>query len=264
MEFNLLEEKMINILKDLKENYHLIGIKSEPSAEKMSFESVLRLKELSNISGLDLTIKIGGCEALRDVYETRNLNAAAIVAPMIESVYSAKKFIKTVQAVFPQNKIRKYINIETQTGVQCLEDILESAISENIDGIVFGRTDMCASLGLTCADVNNDIILEIAEQTALISRKNNKDFIIGGSVSSKSIPFFKNISKIGLSGFETRKLIFDTKNGFENNISEGIEKAIEFELMLIENKKNYGETISPEDIKRIEILNRRCVKTINI
>ena len=62
---------MIDILIDLKNSYHAIGIKAEFEAEGTRLEEALRLKDIVSKAGLDLTIKIGGCEAIKDMYEAK-------------------------------------------------------------------------------------------------------------------------------------------------------------------------------------------------
>ena len=88
---NLLEKKMVETLLDLKENHHVLGIKAEFEAEGTRLEEALRLKEVVTKAGLDLTIKIGGCEAIKDMYDARTIGVAAIVAPMIETPYAKEK-----------------------------------------------------------------------------------------------------------------------------------------------------------------------------
>ena len=56
---NTLEKKMVDTLKDLRENHHVVGIKAEFEAEGTRLEEALRLKEVVTKAGLDLTIKIG-------------------------------------------------------------------------------------------------------------------------------------------------------------------------------------------------------------
>jgi hypothetical protein len=91
----------------------------------------------------------------------------------------------------------------------------------------------------------------IAEKTHQLK----KEFIIGGRVNNLSLPFFNQLPKEYLSGFETRKVIFDAQKALaDKNIEAGIQKAIDFELMWIQNKLNYNEKVQDEDLKRIEIL----------
>ena len=66
---NNLEKKMLETLKDLKANHHVIGIKAEFEAEGTRLEEALRLKEVVTLAGLDLIIKVGGCEAIKDMFD---------------------------------------------------------------------------------------------------------------------------------------------------------------------------------------------------
>ena len=48
-------------------------------------EEAMRLKEVVSGAGLGLTMKVGGCEAVRDMYEARVIGVERIVGPMVES-----------------------------------------------------------------------------------------------------------------------------------------------------------------------------------
>ena len=80
---NLTERKMVDILRDLKEHHDVVGVKAEFEAEGTRMDEALRLKEVLMKADLGLTLKIGGCEALRDMYEARVVGVSRIVAPMI-------------------------------------------------------------------------------------------------------------------------------------------------------------------------------------
>ena len=82
---NELERKMVLQLQDLRENHHVIGVKAEFEAEGTRLEEAMRLKDVVSSAGLSLTIKVGGCEALRDMYEARVIGVERVVGPMVES-----------------------------------------------------------------------------------------------------------------------------------------------------------------------------------
>src|ERR1043165_426399 len=98
---NLVERKMVDILTDLRENHHCEGVKAEFEAEGTRLEEALRLKEVVTKAGIDLTIKIGGCEALKDMYDARSIGVTRIVGPMIETAYALKKFLACANIAFP-------------------------------------------------------------------------------------------------------------------------------------------------------------------
>src|ERR1035437_6540132 len=121
---NNLEKKMVKALIDLRENHNVIGVKAEFEAEGTRMEEAFRLKEVITRAGLDLTIKIGGCEAIKDMYEERVIGVSRIVAPMIETPYALKKYLTATKLVFPADEYEEVeflINIETIDGYNNLE-----------------------------------------------------------------------------------------------------------------------------------------------
>ena len=263
---NTLEKKMVDTLLDLKENHHVVGIKAEFEAEGTRLEEALRLKEVVTRAGLDLTIKIGGCEAVKDMYDARTIGVSTIVAPMIESPYAVKKYLQATKMAFPEDERKEMkflINIETIYGFNHLEEILSNDYAKDLTGIVFGRTDMTGSLGMNKDDINHDIIFNYAEKIANITKKYNKELVIGGGVSAMSLPFFKKLPPGALNRFETRKVIFNAQSALNNSDADkGILKAVGFELMWIKNKQNFYNAISQEDLKRIEVLESRYKDSI--
>lgn len=260
---NSLEQQMMALLTDLKENYGAIGAKAEFEEEGASFEDALRLKEMLMPAALDLTIKIGGCKAIKEMYEVKKIGAKAIVAPMIETCYAAKEYFKALKSVFLQGElqnIESFINIETITGYLNFDEIISLPEMKELSGIVFGRGDMVRSLGLTKDEINSDEMLEFSSSLARKTYKYSKKFIIGGGVSSRSLPFFKKLPENCLNKIETRKIIFDAQKLLKSdNAKEGILKAIEFELMWIKNKQDFYKVVNDYDSQRIITL-QNCYK----
>ena len=261
---NSLELKMVDTLKDLKENHHVTGVKAEFEAEGTRLEEALRLKEVVTRAGFDLTIKIGGCEAIKDMYDARTIGVSAIVAPMIETPYAMKKYVKATRFVFPDDErcdINFLINVETITGFNNLDDIVSADEFSEIGGIVLGRVDMTGSMGLTREDINSDEIFSIANIISEKIMKVDKDLVIGGGVSAHSLPFFKKLPY--LSRFETRKIIFDARSALNDaNADKGILKAVGFELMWLKNKREFYGMIFKEDEARLQMLEARYKKLI--
>lgn len=258
---NLLEKKMVEALIDLRENHHVAGVKAEFEAEGTRLEEAMRLKEVVTRAGLNLNIKIGGCEAIKDMYEARVVGVNKIIAPMIETPYALKKYIQATQLVFPDiehQETKFYVNIETITGYENFDDMLKIPEAKYLNGIVLGRVDMTGSMGLTREDINDDRILEIAKVLSKKAKALNLDMIIGGGVSAYSLPFFKELGEGMLDYFETRKVVFSVKEALKDkNADKGILKAVGFELMWLKNKRDFYGMIFKEDEQRLAMLEYR-------
>ena len=263
---NLLEQKMCDTLKDLKENHHVIGIKAEFEAEGTRMEEALRLKEVVTKAGLDLFIKIGGCEAIKDMFDARTIGVKGIVGPMIETDYAMSKYVKAAHFVFPAEELEAMellINVETKTGIQYLDAMIANPYFKEITGVVLGRVDMTASMGLTREDINSEPIFEIAQIVCKKMQKAGKKMVIGGGVSAHSLPFFSRLPAGALTKFETRKIIFDAQQSLQDkNADKGILKAVGFELMWLKNKRDFYGMIYKEDAARIDMLEARYKKLI--
>ena len=89
---NSTEDKMIEILKILKKDYGVIAVKSEFETEGSRKDELTKLRDIISKSNLKMYIKIGGCEAIRDLDDCKILGADGIMAPMIETEFAASKF----------------------------------------------------------------------------------------------------------------------------------------------------------------------------
>lgn len=257
---NPAEKEMTNALIELKEHYFAVGIKAGYEDEGTSYEDLVLLKNVADNANLNLSLKTGGCGALRDIYDAERIGISAIVAPMIESVYALKKYVKTIKLAIPEQKTKNmkfYINIETKNGLKYLDEILDCEDSKFLNGVILGRTDLIESLGINESSTNSEIILNIAKETATKVHCHSKEFIIGGGVSPLSIPFFRELPENHLTRYETRKVIFDAQKALTGKDAEcGIKKALEFELLWLKNKKEC-HSITTEETKRINILESR-------
>lgn len=256
---------MIEMLKDLKANYGVTGVKAEFEAEGTRMEELMRLKEIAMLSGVELTLKIGGCEAVRDIHDARHFGVQNLVAPMIESPFALQKYVNSIQSFFPKDeasRIRFLINIETIHAFKNFDEILESPSFDAIDGIVIGRGDLTESLGLDRTQVNSEEVFQITNSILKRTKEKGKSTMIGGGVGLDSLNFLRNLSTGTLDGFETRKVCFSCPKALNPEIAEeGIEGALKFELAWLSNKSNYYKTISLEDQKRIDALSKKLPKS---
>lgn len=262
---NKLEKRMVDVLKDLKENHQVVGVKAEFEAEGTRLEEALRLKEIVTKAGLELTIKIGGCEAIKDMYDARAIGVSQIVAPMIESPYALKKYLSAVKLAFPQEEretVSFLINIETIDGYRRFSDMLSIPELGQLKGIVFGRVDMTGSLGMSREEVNSPEMLKIAERLFMQAKEKSLECVIGGGVSKELLAFIGQLPPGFVDRYETRKVIFQCPEVPDENAEKGILKAVGFELMWLKNKRDFYGIIYEEDRLRIELLQSRYDKLI--
>ena len=99
---NLIEKKMFEILVNLRDNFAVKGIKAEFEAEGTRIDELLRLIDLVKKANLKLGIKIGGCEALKDLMEVKQIGTDYVIAPMIETDYALKNFIDSKNKMFDE------------------------------------------------------------------------------------------------------------------------------------------------------------------
>jgi len=179
---------------------------------------------------------------------------------MIESAYSMTKYLEAINKYFPKDlrkKIHFGVNIETIQGSQNLEEILNLKNIRLIGTITLGRVDMVGSLGLERDEINSDQVYEIAKDMFILAKKKGLRTTMGGGIAKEAIPFIKKlVAKKLLDRFETRKVVFSIPKNF-SRVEQAIIKANRFELLWLENKRNYYANISHEDDYRIKMLKKR-------
>jgi len=262
---NLMERKMVDCLKDLRDNHSVIGVKMEFEAEGTRIEEAMRLKEVSMAAGLTLTTKVGGCEAVKDMFDAGALGTRYLVGPMVESAYALKKFIQATRIAFPHDlhsEMDFYINLETITAVKNFDEMLNTHEAKELDGIVLGRVDLTGSMNLDRNSVNSKEVLDICLSMAQKAKAQGKKVIVGGAVSVHSMDFFKSFPKGHLDKFETRKIVFGCPGALENKEAAFL-KAVEFELMWLKNKKNFYGAIYSEDDSRLKMMEERYRSSID-
>lgn len=262
---NTIEKKMVEALIDLKENHHVNGIKAEFEAEGTRMEEILRLKEVCERAGLGLTIKIGGCEAVRDMYECRTIGVQRVVAPMVESAFALKKFLVATKLAFPADERKAIdfsINAETISGCKAFPEMMALPEIDLLNGVVMGRVDLTGSMGMTREDINHPRVLELTRQLFEKAKAKNLETAVGGGVSAHSLPFMRELGCGLIDRYETRKVIFKCPEALQKDADKGILKAVGFELMWLKNKRDYYRLIAVEDDHRITMLESRYKASI--
>ncbi|MFH2106773.1 MAG: aldolase/citrate lyase family protein [Candidatus Micrarchaeota archaeon] len=255
---NKLEREMVELLKDLKQNYGVLKVKAEFEAEGARIDEVVRLRDIATRGGVGLVIKIGGAEAKSDMFHALQIGADCIIAPMVETAYSVKKYLDAVKDMVPKEDVEYLdigINIETLTGSNNTEDILNKNDISHLKIVTVGRSDLSHSMHIE--DVESKIVLEVCEKIMQSCKKKGLRCGMGGGLSPRSIEFIKYlVEKKLLDFYETRKVTFSNIHDSKENMLQGIQKAIKFEHLWLLNKKHHYMKICDEDNPRIERLKK--------
>ena len=248
---NRTERKMLDILKCLKEEYDIVAVKAEFEAEGSRTDELVMLNEVIFKADLDLYIKIGGCEAVRDLDQCRLLGASGIMAPMIESPFAMSKFVNAAKKVYGNEweDIEWIINAETVTCLNNINSILEEGRGF-LKTVSIGRSDLSASLNVKRTEIDSDYMFEKVKYMA--ERCKDFGYIVnfGGKLSFESIPFICNMFPIN-DRFETRKVVFNTTNN-PKRLKDEIQKSLEFEKLYLQNKCEFYNRMAKEDESRIK------------
>ena len=84
---------MKKFLEELKNRNYIKGVKVEFETEVVSNAELQYLSDMLKDLEIGLTIKLGGATSIFDIKKAREFGAKTIVAPMVESAYTVKKFV---------------------------------------------------------------------------------------------------------------------------------------------------------------------------
>lgn len=255
---NTIERRMLDMLKKGRDEFGVVAVKAEFEAEGTRPDEFLRLLELIRRADLKVALKIGGCEAISDLYASRLYGIDHIIAPMVETPYALSKFADARDKVYGAGHegTEFLFNLETGATLAVLDEMLPIARAR-LDGIVFGRVDFTLSKGMPRGEINHRKITHAVLIAAQACLANDLDLVVGGSVAIEAMDALREIRSVKLTRFETRKVIFDGSMAESARFEEAIGNAVAFELAWLENKRDYYESIAREDQARIAMMRER-------
>jgi 4-hydroxy-2-oxoheptanedioate aldolase len=256
---NIYDDEILKCLTRLKEEFSVFEIKAEFESEGTRMDELIKLKDICSKVGLPIILKIGGAEALTDVYQAISVGVKAIVAPMIETSFALKKYLELIKNNLSQverDNINFAFNMETITAFENLDSMLNLADASLLSGLTVGRVDLSGSLGTDRSYVDSEEIFDICKETLLKAKEKGLECAVGGAVSADSIDFISKLYRLGLlDKFETRKVVFHAE-AIELG-KAAISEAIKFELLWLKSKQEDYKLKYEEDIKRIKTLEKR-------
>ncbi len=256
---NSYEKRMLELLRAGREDFGILSVKAEFEAEGTRVDELLRLLEIARKAGVGVGLKIGGCEAVRDLIECRQYGVDYIIAPMVETPYALSKYIAAKDKFYPSDEqadVGFLFNVETRSTFDHIEQLGKDAAKGGV-GMVLGRVDFSGSMGHSRDFITSEEMTGYARKIADVARRNDIELVTGGGVNPAGIDALRKIREVRLDRFETRKVIFDASILDGNDAASAMEIAIEFELLWLQNKRNYYSTIAAEDLARIDMMEAR-------
>ena len=242
-------------LMNLKENYGVESLKGGTEVEDMEFEELKLLHDISE-GIVPLIVKIGGPEARNDMRNLFTIKVEGILAPMIESVYSFRNYVKTALELLKEYGVRPMlcINAETMTFFENMEKIIADPYFEKIDAVTVGRSDLSGSMEIE--DVDHPEVTRVT--AAIISRMKSigKLTSVGGKLTPESImnvkenikPDKANTRHIGIS------------MNYSGSLKEACAMALGYETKLYEAMITAAPHKEMIYKRRIDETKRRMIK----
>ena len=254
---NSLEKQMLTLLAEIKTGCGARYVKADFEAEGLRTEEILRLKNVAFRAGLGLSLTIGGCEAKRDLFESKNFGADIIVAPMVESAFALRKYEQAVHKVYSPEEcegIAFWFNLETKSAAARADEILASESACTLDIAAIDRVDLCLSLGAR-GEVDGPEVSALAASLARKAKARGLGTAIGGGVSFRSFGLVSQLTAEGILDFyETRKVGFSTAGISEERYRRGLVLAYGFEIFYLRDKMQGKRGSSARDAARLDFL----------
>ncbi len=209
----------------------VVALKTGTEVEDMSFAEIALLRELSQ-GLLPLFVKIGGPEARNDIRELNHIGVDGLIAPMIESPYALQNFIGSLRdclSAADYERIEKGINLETITGFQNMNAILELPEAAELDQVTAARSDLSGAMGGLAT--NDPRVSESCAAIVARCRKSGLRTSIGGGILPDVAEGL--IAAAAPDTINTRHMVLDcAAMRATGSVADCVRAALEFELLL--------------------------------
>ena len=246
------KEGLLSSLRSLKSQFGACGLKLSTEDAAMSIEQIGYWAEFSG-KILSTIVKIGGPNARNDIKQLLPLNIDGLIAPMVESPYGLENFISAVRdftTPMQFERLKKQINIETETAVRQLDAILSVSESKYVDEITIGCSDLSESMKQPRWSPN--FTAKVAKVVKKI-RSKNICVSVGGGITPETIDGC--LKKVRPDKFNTRIITFKLKRGL--NYFEAVQSALRFEILMLEHDSSLKFISRDEEKFRIKELKKR-------
>lgn len=258
---NAMERKMVELLKEMKETYHAVGVKTEFEGEGIRLDDLMRQKEITMAAGLPIALKIGGGEAITDLSLARTVGVGKIIAPMLEPPFAVRKFVEAAYKVYTEDELQDtklVVNFETIHAYRCYQDVVSAPEFSKLSGIAMGRKDLTLSMGLPRSEMDSTQVSDVCRGFMQMTKgaAPNMTCTIGGiKDGEQSLDVLRAFGSL-LDSYETRKVIFSAE-ALAHDPLTGLKKGLEFEILYYENKKAYYKGIANSDNNYLERLYKK-------
>ena len=254
----MFDKKITRSIINLKQKQGAYALTASYEDEGITDSDLNDLILLSGNTGLQVYVKIGGCEANRDIEKCLRLGISGIVAPMVESPFAVSKFIASVKSKCKMLSVpepKMFVNLETIDACNRAQEILE-AHHKDLNGIVVGRSDLSKSMGLEKKNVNDREVIDVVRSTMVIAKSFGLQTKMGGTVSNESVEVINKLFSEGLlDRFETRAVVFTISES--EDILSSVTAALAYEQMLLKKRHHFHDAKAKFFNDRVESIEGR-------
>jgi len=246
------QEDLRSTLRHLKNRFGACGLKLSTEDAAMSIEQIGYWAE-SVGNTLPVVVKIGGPNARNDIKQLLPMNIDGLIAPMVESPYGLENFIAAVRdftTPMQFERLKKQVNIETETAVRQLNSILSCPEAKYIDEITIGCSDLSESMKKPRQD--KSFVAQVVKVVKKVQSK-NIPVSVGGGITPETIDGY--LRKVRPGKFNTRVITFKVEPG--RSYCEAVQSALRFEILMLEHDSSLKFISRDEEKFRIKELKKR-------